>query len=51
MDCKSANLWSIAMTGVKDTFEYKVLINDIQWAVGGNNLAKPGATNSTNPSF
>lgn len=51
MDNKSASVWSIAMTGVKDIFEYKVLINDIHWAVGGNNIAKPGVTNSTNPTF
>ena len=51
MDNKSASVWSIAMTGVEDTFEYKVLINDIHWAIGGNNIAKPGVTNSTNPSF
>jgi len=51
MDCESANSWSITMSGVKDTFEYKVLINDIHWAIGGNNLAKPGATNPTDSSF
>ena len=51
MDCESANSWSITMSGVKDTFEFKVLINDIHWAIGGNNLAKPGATNPTDSSF
>jgi len=51
MDCESANSWSITMSGVKDAFEYKVLINDIHWAIGGNNLAKPGVTNSTDSSF
>jgi|TARA_B110000037_G_scaffold65447_1_gene79809 hypothetical protein len=51
MDCESANSWSITMSGVKDTFEYKVLINDIHWAIGGNNLAKPGVTNSSDSSF
>ncbi|MGY8696933.1 MAG: hypothetical protein ACKVGW_22385, partial [Verrucomicrobiia bacterium] len=51
MDCDSANSWSITMSGVKDAFEFKVLINDIHWAIGGNNLAKPGATNPTDSSF
>ena len=51
MDCESANSWSITMSGVKDTFEFKVLINDIHWAIGGNNLAKPGVTNSSDSSF
>jgi hypothetical protein len=51
MDCESANSWSITMSGVKDAFEFKVLINDIHWAIGGNNLAKPGATNPTDSSF
>ena len=51
MDCQSADSWSITMSGVKDAFEYKVLINDIHWALGENNLAKPGVANSTNSSF
>jgi hypothetical protein len=51
MDCQSADSWNITMSGVKDAFEYKVLINDIHWALGENNLAKPGVANSTNSSF
>ncbi len=51
MDCKSAGSWSITMSGVKETFEFKVLINDVHWAIGGNNIAKPNATNSSNPTF
>lgn len=51
MDCKGADSWTITMAQVKDAFEYKVLINDIHWAIGGNELAKPNATNSIAPSF
>lgn len=51
MDCTSAGSWSITMSGVKEIFEFKVLINDIHWAIGGNNIAKPNATNSSDPTF
>ncbi len=51
MDCTDANVWSIAMAGVKESFEYKVLINDIHWSAGPNGVAKPGKTNTTSPSF
>jgi hypothetical protein len=51
MDNQSAKSWSIAMSGVKQSFEFKVLINDIHWAVGANVVAQPGVTNSANSSF
>ena len=51
MECKNNSSWSITMSGVKDTFEYKVLVNDLHWAVGSNDKAKPGSTNSSSPSF
>ena len=51
MDCKSAKSWCITMSGVKSVFEYKVLINDIHWETGANNVAKPEVANSTSPSF
>lgn len=51
MDCKGADSWSISMSDVSSAFEYKVLINDIHWAVGGNDTAQPGVTNATEPSF
>ena len=51
MDCKGSESWSISMSDANSTFEYKVLINDIHWAVGGNDIAQPGATNTTEPSF
>ena len=51
MDCKGAESWSISMSDVSSTFEYKVLINDIHWAAGGNDTAQPGVINTTEPSF
>ncbi|MEM9157424.1 MAG: hypothetical protein AAGB46_00135 [Verrucomicrobiota bacterium] len=51
MDCKSATSWSIAMAGVKESFGYKVLINDLQWSEGENFTAKPGSTNTCSPTF
>ncbi len=51
LDCKNDCTWSITMSGVKGTFAYKVLINDIHWSAGGNETAKPGRTNTTSPSF
>ncbi len=51
MDCKGSNSWSLSLSDVKSSFEFKVLINDIHWAVGGNEIAKPGVTNTTEPSF
>ncbi len=51
MDCKGADSWSISMSDADNAFEYKVLINDIHWAIGGNDTAQPGVTNATEPSF
>ena len=51
MDCKGADSWSVSMSDANSAFEYKVLINDIHWAVGGNDIAQPGVTNTTEPSF
>ena len=51
MDCKGADSWSVSMSDTNSAFEYKVLINDIHWAVGGNNIAQPGVTSTTEPSF
>ena len=51
MDCVGNESWSISMSGVNSSFEYKVLINDIHWESGSNNIAKPGSTSSTSPSF
>ena len=51
MDCGGAESWSISMSDVNSSFEYKVLINDIHWESGSNNTAKPGSTTSTSPSF
>ena len=51
MDCGGAESWSISMSDVTSSFEYKVLINDIHWESGNNNTAKPGSTTSTSPSF
>ncbi len=51
MDCAGAESWSISMSDVNSSFEYKVLINDIHWESGSNNIAKPGSTSSTSPSF
>lgn len=51
MDCKGTDSWSVSMSDTNSAFEYKVLINDIHWAVGGNNIAQPGETSTTEPSF
>ena len=51
MDCKGTDSWSVSMSDTNSAFEYKVLINDIHWAVGGNNIAQPGVTSTTEPSF
>ena len=51
MDCKGTDFWSVSMSDTNSAFEYKVLINDIHWAVGGNNIAQPGVTSTTEPSF
>ena len=51
MDCKGADSWSVSMSDTNSAFEYKVLINDIHWAVGENNIAQPGVTSTTEPSF
>ena len=51
MDCKGTDSWSVSMSDTNSAFEYKVLINDIHWAVGGNNIAQPGMTSTTEPSF
>ena len=51
MDCRGAESWSISMSHVNSSFEYKVLINDIHWESGSNNTAKPGSTTSKSPSF
>ena len=51
MDCGGAESWSVSMSDVNSSFEYKVLINDIHWESGSNNTAKPGSTTSTSPSF
>ena len=51
MDCGGPEAWSISMSDVNSSFEYKVLINDIHWESGSNNTAKPGSTTSTSPSF
>jgi hypothetical protein len=51
MDCKGADSWSVSMSDTKSAFEYKVLINDIHWAVGRNNTAQPGMTSTTEPTF
>lgn len=51
MDCKGSDSWTLTLSDVKDAFEYKVLINDIHWAIGGNDTAQPGVTNATEPSF
>ena len=51
MDCTGAESWSISMSDVNSSFEYKVLINDIHWESGSNNIAAPGSTTSTSPSF
>tara|TARA_B100000212_G_scaffold233775_1_gene177756 strand:- start:211 stop:612 length:402 start_codon:yes stop_codon:yes gene_type:complete len=51
MDCKGADSWSVSMSDTNSAFEYKVLINDIHWAVGKNNIAQPCVTNTTEPSF
>ena len=51
MDCTGAESWSISMSDVNSSFEYKVLINDIHWESGSNNIATPGSTTSTSPSF
>lgn len=51
MDCAGAESWSISMSDVNSSFEYKVLINDIHWESGSNNIASAGSTSSTNPTF
>jgi hypothetical protein len=51
MDCTGTESWSISMSDVNSSFEYKVLINDIHWESGSNNIASAGSTTSTNPSF
>ncbi len=51
MDCKGADSWSVSMSDANSAFEYKVLINDIHWAVGENDIAQPGVTSTTEPSF
>jgi len=51
MDCKGTDSWSVSMSDTNSAFEYKVLINDIHWAVGANNIAQPGVTSTTEPSF
>lgn len=51
MDCGGPESWSISMSDVNSSFEYKVLLNDIHWESGSNNTAKPGSTTSTSPSF
>ena len=51
MDCKGTDFWSVSMSDTNSAFEYKVLINDIHWAVGANNIAQPGVTSTTEPSF
>lgn len=51
MDCKGSDTWTVSMTDVSSTFDYKVLINDIHWAVGGNDIAQPGVVNTAEQSF
>jgi len=51
MDCRGSDSWTLTLSDIKDAFEYKVLINDIHWAGGGNDTAQPGETNTTEPSF
>lgn len=51
MDCRGTDSWSVSMSDANSAFEYKVLINDIHWAVGGNEIAQPGVTSTTEPNF
>ncbi|MCH6254968.1 hypothetical protein MLD52_00295 [Puniceicoccaceae bacterium K14] len=51
LDCKSDSVWEISMTGVSESFDFKLLINDEIWDTGDNATAKPGIVNTTTPSF
>jgi len=51
MDCKTADAWSLAMVGVNEPFEFKLLLNDENWCQGDNYVAQPGAVNEVVPRF
>lgn len=51
MDCDENSVWSITISGVKEAFEFKVLINDSYWSSGYNHTAAPGKSIKIEPIF
>ncbi|MCH8475051.1 MAG: hypothetical protein LAT55_07480 [Opitutales bacterium] len=51
MDCVSDERWEWNTYEAKSPFEFKVLINDRDWAVGENETARPGKVTNTSPVF
>lgn len=51
LECESDAQWNISLSGIKSSFEYKLLINDVTWSEGGNDVAAAGKKNSVEPSF
>lgn len=51
MDCASDERWEWNTYEAKSPFEFKVLINDQEWAVGENETAHPGKVANVSPVF
>lgn len=51
LDCKNDSTWEIAMTGLTESFDYKLLINDECWDIGDNSTATIGKVNKISPRF
>ena len=51
MENKSADEWVWTSTAVTSELEFKVLLNDTEWATGPNGVVFPGATVVFEPGF
>jgi len=47
----SEGKWEIVLTSVEKPFEFKFLVNDLNWSVGENFTASPGDTLTLSPGF